>query len=463
MTLKDLTSQQIAIIGFGKEGQAILTFLKKHNLVAKIFDRQSKEQLAPEILKFLTESDSEYYGGHDYLEKALVASSYWFKSPGVLIPKDVLSKLQDRKITLTSQTAWFFEHSPAKIIGVTGTKGKGTTSSLIHLMLEEAGKSSYLTGNIGLESAFDVLEKIDSNDFVVFELSSFQLEHLKQSPSIGVCLMVTNDHFDYHDSQEEYWEAKSAIAKYQTQEDFLIYNADYPASVQISKQGGGQKIAISKIHESNPEIFIDSDSEKIAIHLANKESVIDTSTRKLLGKHNLENIAAAAAVATLLEIDVNHIESAINKFKGLPHRLQNIGTFNGVTFIDDSIATNPDTTIAAIKSIKEPTILLLGGADKNLNYQELQTQLYKTPNLKQVILIGEVGKKLHNELQNSPLQNIISGPFSDFQSAVNSIFETLESGDVVLLSPAATSFDMFKNYSERGDRFTQLVKEYYGK
>ncbi len=462
MTLQELASQQIAIIGFGNEGQAVLNFLKKHNLSAKIFDRQPKEQLAQETLKLLSESSFPYYGGQDYLNKAIDTSSYWFKSPGVLIPKDVLSQMHNRNITLTSQTAWFFEHCPAKLIGITGTKGKGTTSSLIHLMLKEAGKTSYLTGNIGLESALEVLEKISSDDYVVFELSSFQLEYLTQSPHLGVCLMVTNDHFDYHDSQEEYWEAKSAIAKYQTQNDYLVFNADYPATVQIAQQGDGQKVSISKTQKTNPQVYINENSEQISIQIGNTQRIIDTSGRKLLGKHNLENIAAAVTVASLLEIDEESIKAVINNFEGLPHRLQIIGTFNGVTFIDDSIATNPDTTIAAIKSFQEPIVLLLGGAAKNLDYRKLQTHLSNTPNLKQIILIGEVGKKLKTDFQNNALTKILSGPFSDFELAMNSIFPSLKPGDVVLLSPAATSFDMFKNYSERGDRYAQLVKEYYG-
>lgn len=463
MNISDLKNNSVGIIGFGKEGQAVLKFLTQNGVSATVFDRTPNEELSIEAQKLLSADSIKYFGGDDYLLSALNSCKVWFKSPGVLLPNDILQSLKSKEIILTSQTAWFFEHCPATIIGITGTKGKGTTSSLIHEVLLAAGHQSFLTGNIGLESAFDVLSKATAKDFVVFELSSFQLEHLQQSPGVAVCLMVTNDHYDYHETQTEYWNAKAAIAKFQNSSDVLFFNGDYDGSIRIGNLGQGKKFTISKYKQHNPQICIDESNQTIAIALNDQRVVIDASQRNLLGNHNLENIAAASAVAAYLGISQKTIEKVITTFQGLPHRLQVVGIHDGITFIDDSIATNPDTTIAAVNSIDKPIVLLLGGADKQLDYSELMTHLAGLDNLKHIILIGEVGAIMNDSDIAPELKQKVSGPFKDFKSAMNQVFEVTSPGETVLLSPAATSFDMFKNYAERGNIFTQLIREHYGK
>ncbi len=459
MNIADLKNTNTAIIGFGKEGQSILKYLATNQVEVTVFDKLDLNDLQQSARDLLAQTKARYVSGDDYLSQALDCH-IWFKSPGVLLPKDIVQNITSHDIRLTSQTAWFFEHCPAKIIGITGTKGKGTTSKLISEILTAAGFNNYLTGNIGLQSAFDVLQKVTSRDLVVFELSSFQLEFLKQSPAIGVCLMVTNDHLDYHESQQQYWSAKAPIAKYQLTNDVLFFNADYEGSLEIGSLGKGKKFAISK---TNPDadIYINESAESLTINLQNKQTQLPVKNRKLLGKHNLENIAAAAGIATYLNISPKIISDAVANFEGLPHRLQVIGKFNGVTYIDDSIATNPDTTIAALNGVPGPIVLILGGADKKLDYSQLLSYLTSSPKLKKIVLVGEVGHHLWAQLKKSNLQSNILGPHTNFQSAMDDVFKVVDKNDSVLLSPGATSFDMFANYAERGDVFSELVKKYY--
>lgn len=459
MTLSDLQSKQIGILGFGMEGQAVLEYLTANNLSAKVFDSTQQSQWTEQQLKLIADTKTEVIAGKNYLQAAIEQVDTIFKSPGVLIDEHSLQDIQAKQITLTSQTAWFFEHCPAPIIGITGTKGKGTTSSLIYEILKLDTRSAYLTGNIGKQAPLSFLDQLTTEDLVVYELSSFQLEFLKQSPHLGVCLMVTNDHFDYHKNQTEYWSAKNAIAEYQTVNDLLIYNADYDGSKQIGQLGQGQKFMISRNLTSTAGALIDVDNNAINLTFNETVVVINTAKRQILGAHNLENIAAASLATALLGVSKETIEEGIAQFSGLPHRLQLVGEYNGVKFVDDSIATNPDTTIAAVNAFTDPVILILGGANKGLDYSEMVQDLKDKEQLKKVVLVGSVGKILYGLFQDANFGKAYSLAHNSFEEAIADAKSSAASGDVVLLSPAATSFDMFHNYAERGDRFTQLIKE----
>lgn len=461
MTLEQLRHLNIGILGFGKEGQAVLEYLHKHQLSATVYDKKAESEWTEQQQALLATKKTKTITGPKYLTSALSSSQVLFKSPGVLLSVKQKQQITEQKIHLTSQTAWFFEHCPTTIVGVTGTKGKGTTSSLIAEMLKNANHSVFLTGNIGMHAPMSFLDDLTTNDTVVFELSSFQLENMNRSPQIGICLMVTTDHLDYHSDRDEYWSAKIPIAKFQTENDVLIYNFDYEGSRSIGELGAGQKYKVSTTEFDEPGAVIVAKQQRIVLQ-TQVPWTLDTSKRKLKGNHNLENIAAAALAGAALKLQNDAILKAVQEFPGLPHRLQYFGTWNGISFYDDSIATNPDTVIAAVRSFTEPLILILGGADKGLDYSELVTELTHSAQLKAIITVGKVGKLLKKLLSEAKFSKQLFGSFPTFEQAVHAACSSAQSGDAVLLSPAGTSFDMFQSYADRGARFQKLVKTHYG-
>ncbi len=438
MTLEDLATHKIAILGYGLEGQAVKAYLEKHNIEATVIDE-----------KPLTSSLKDF--------------TVIFRSPGIWRKHPLLLEAESAGSIITSQTKWFFEHTQAKIIGVTGTKGKGTTTTLIYKILQRAGRNTYLTGNIGKQQPLEFIDETTHEDWIAFELSSFQLQDLQTSPHIGVCVMVTSDHLDHHQNIQEYHQAKTAIAAFQESGDFAIYNADYDASVQIGSQGTGKKFTVS--NKTQPEgegAFIHSDvsAGSIEITFQGQSFNLDCSQRKLRGAHNLENIAAASLACLAAGVNIETIQEEINEFAGLEHRLQFIGGFNGVSYYEDSYSTVPETTIAAVRSFTEPVHLFLGGSDKGLSYDGLISELKDSDHIASITLLGEVGGKLKTLFEEAQMNIPVFGPYTEFESAVKDTIDRTKPGEVVLLSPATASFDMFANYGERGRQFTSLVKKF---
>lgn len=459
MNISDLQSKTIGILGFGQEGSAIAKFLLDNSIEVKIFDKQDQTKLADQYQTQLQEQKLDYFSGPDYLEKAIRDCQIIFRSPGVKIPSPLQKTISEKGVVITSQVEWFFEHCSAKIIGVTGTKGKGTTSSLIYEILKAANLDSqiFLTGNIGKVQPLEILDGLTEKDIAVYELSSFQLEYLKRSPQIGVCLMITEDHLDYHGNTEDYVTAKEAIAKFQNTSDHSIYNIDYPASKLIGELSQGKRWEISAQVDKEVNSGVKINGEKVEFWKDKTlTSNFDCSQRLLRGTHNLENIAAAALVAKILNVEDNVIQNSIHTFQGLEHRLQLVREHKGVKYYNDSISTIPETTIAALKSFNEPVVLMLGGATKNLDYTALLNFLEVYPNLKSIICVGQTGQELYNLLPPD-LATKSLGPFNDFTQAVEAAVSQASSGDVVLLSPAATSYDMFNNYKERGEKFIEII------
>lgn len=442
MDLKDLSKIKVAVLGFGHEGQAVFSYLKKHNIEATVLEEKSN--------------------GKNFLDR-VKDFDLVFRSPGIprLHPKII--EAEKAGVIITSQTKWFFEHCPAVTVGVTGTKGKGTTCTLITEIIKANHQNVFLTGNIGKIAPLDFIDELKDTDIVVFELSSFQLQDLKVSPNIGVCLMVTSDHLNHHKDLAEYHVAKSAITGFQKQTDTAIFNEDYEASKAIGNLGLGEKLSISSKTKPEKGAFIQNNSIYISGLTDQFEENFDFSERMLRGVHNLENIAAGVLVATKLGISSDIISKVCNEFTGLEHRLQFVGQINGVGYYNDSISTIPETAIAALESFSEPTHIILGGSDKGLNYEHLVKYLCKKPNIASVTLLGDVGKTLsalfylHAETEKVPF--IVSEVFTDFENAIRYVKQKAQPGDVVLLSPATASFDMFKNYAERGTEFVRLVTQ----
>jgi UDP-N-acetylmuramoylalanine--D-glutamate ligase len=351
------------------------------------------------------------------------------RSPGVYRYRNEIADAEKKGIEITSKTKIFFDEFPGKIIGVTGTKGKGTTATLIYEIMKAAGMDVFLAGNIG-EGMFG-----KNADWAVLELSSFQLIDLEKSPTIAVVLMVTSDHLDWHKNEEEYVRAKANIVKFQKNEDWAVVNKDYPNSVKIGEMAGGTVMWVSK----------------------NDLQGIERDAVRLRGEHNLENIAASNAVARILGINESIKSEVIKNFKGLEHRLEEVVTVNGVTYFDDSFSTTPETTMAAIKAFTEPIILIAGGSEKGSDYSLLGKTISEAKNIKAVILIGKMADRIGEAISKSKGKSKIIQGCRNMSEIVLAASNTASPGDVVLLSPACASFDMFENYKDRGQQFKSEV------
>lgn len=425
----DFKNKKIAIVGGGVEGLSSEKYLKKKGAEVTILD----------------EKDSK-----DYLSN-LNKYDLVVRSPG--IRPELLKDVPKEKIT--SQTRLFLDLSPAKIIGITGTKGKGTTSSLIHQMLKKQGFDAYLGGNIGMPP-FEFLDNLNTHSIVVLELSSFQLIDVEKSPHISVLLMTTSEHLNWHSSLEEYIEAKRNILRFQTEKDFAVINKDYPQSRESDTSTNGQIYYISAVDEAQKGCFI----KENAVWIRNgdlEEKVINTSEILLPGVHNQENVCAASMAAFIYGVSIQNIAYVLKTFKGLEHRLELFAEINGVKYYDDSFSTTPETAIAAINAFKTPEILVLGGSSKNSNFEELGKVISNAKNIKAIIGIGVEWQRIKSQIPNPDSQIYFIEGANNMNTIVAAAYKIAAPGDVVLLSPACASFDMFKNYKDRGNQFKEQV------
>jgi UDP-N-acetylmuramoylalanine--D-glutamate ligase len=296
-------------------------------------------------------------------------------------------------------------------------------------ILSASGKQVWLGGNIGRDP-FEFLDQIQAEDFVILELSSFQLQDLQQSPHVAIVLNITSDHLNHHKSRDEYVQAKSAILAFQTVSDIAILHPDLPD--WFKQLGAGQKIFFDPTEASGFET-------------------------KLLGRHNWENIAAATQAAKQLGIEETQIRQAVAEFEALPHRLKSLGQINGVTYVDDAFSTNIDPTIAAIEAIATPLILIVGGFDKGLDFKPLGEKIIQTPNLKGLVVIGQVTDKILSAVKGFG-GKVLSGAKS-MPEIIGQARSIAVPGDTILFSPGTASFDMFKNEQDRGEQFVSVVNQ----
>jgi len=434
MSLKDLKNKKIAILGLGIENYALVKFLsaKKINCEITVCDSRNKKELGERYVKLARKI--KWRLGENY-DKELYRYNVIFRSPGYSLDKIRNQKLEIRNI-ISSPMKLFFELCPTKnIIGITGTKGKGTTSSLIYEILKNAGKKVYLGGNIGI-APFEFLNKIKKNDWVVLELSSFQLEDMEVSPRIAVITNFSSEHLapadpnnpNYHKTLNDYWKAKLNIVKWQNENNFLIVNSKF--KIQNSKlQFKIKNFKAKKIFFTKSDLL-----------------------SRLIGEHNKQNIAAAVEVAKIIGVKDGIIARTIKNFKGLEHRLEFVKSIKGVKYYNDTFATTPESSVTALKSFSEPIILIAGGAEKNSDFKEFVREVKKRT--KRVILLnGEASARIKKELLkiNYPADRIKSA--DSMKEAVKIARDISVGGEIVLLSPACASFGMFKNYKERGKLF----------
>lgn len=449
--MNSLRAKKILIIGLGKEGISAANYLEPHNHIT-LYDDKPKSQIDPRSFKNLKVKNLNLY----FEKFPNQPFDYVIRSPGIRVYHPLIQKLTSQGSVLTSPTKIFFDTCPGKIIGVTGTKGKGTTSTLIYEMLKTQHKNVFLAGNIGTP-ALDILPKVTKDSPAVLELSSFQLADLGKSPHVAVVLMITSEHLDWHKDTADYIKAKESIVKYQTQKDFAVINADYATSKKFAQKTRGQVYFVSTQRNTNG-VYISN--KTIFSNIVGREKIAQIDNIFLPGPHNLQNVVAATAVAKIFDVKNSQIQKVLKSFKGLPHCLELVRRINGVKFYNDSFSTIPETTIAAINAFSNPKILILGGSSKNSDFLKLAQKIHEDKTIKALILIGIEGPRIKQMIDKAGGfgGTIIEGA-KNMQEIVKSAKSLAWRSDVVLLSPACASFDMFKNYQDRGVKFINEVKK----
>ena len=432
-----MQGMQVAIVGFGVEGKSALPYWLEKGAEVTVCDQNPQTEVPEGAHKQL---GMEYLNNLDRFDVIV-------RTVG-MHPKIILDKNPGVKDKITTNLDEFLRVCPTKnVIGVTGTKGKGTTSTLIVKMLEAAGKQAFLGGNYGIP-AFSFLPKLTEDSWVVLELSSFMLYDMTRSPHIAVCLMVVPEHLDWHADEEEYYNAKANLFAHQKPGDIAIYFADNQVSHKIASHSPGNKItyyAEPGAYVKNGDIMID-------------ETVLcKTADLKLLGEHNWQNACAAATAVWQVVQAPDAIHQILTTFTGLEHRLEFVREVDGVKYYDDSFGTTPETAQVAIHALPQPKVLILGGSDKGSDYNEL-AKIIATAKMRKVVMIGKMAGKITEALHAAGVTDITPGG-NNMKEIIATCRAVAQKGDAVLLSTACASFDMFQDYKDRGNQFKAAVHE----
>jgi UDP-N-acetylmuramoylalanine--D-glutamate ligase len=450
--------KKITVMGLGLFGGGVgaVKYLVSQGAEVTVTDLKSAEELSAS-LKRLDDLPVKFkLGKHD--EEDFVNVDMLVVSPAVPDDSKFLEIAFKNSIRIDSELSIFFRLCPAPIIGITGSNGKSTTTSLLGEMLKESGIKTWVGGNIGI-SLLENLKEIKPDDVVVLEISSFQLEYLARieaSPHISIVTNIAPNHLDRHKTMENYIGIKKAIIHYQQEDDYAIMNYDDPILKKWETKG--HRLWFSTTKELKHGAFLKNN--EIIINHNSKRTVIPCSTQiNIKGIHNWQNIMAASYAATLMHADVESIKNAITGFTGLEHRLEYVHTINEVQYYNDSKATTPEAAIAGIKAFDSPTILIAGGYDKQVSLHQFAQECVR--NTKCVILIGDTAKTIQKLIQD--IKGEKTKPevhmAASLDESVKKAFEVAEPGDIVLLSPACASFGMFTNYEERGKKFKELVSQ----
>ena len=429
LILNRLRGKCVLVLGFGREGRSTLRFLKKYlpDAVVAVADKNEMEGVD--------------HFGEKYLE-AIYDYDIVIKTPGIS-----LKDFDTKGVEITSQTDLFLSQFHNQTIGISGTKGKSTTTSLIYHLLKSSGRDAILTGNIGIP-CFDIMEDIKPESVVVYELSAHQLEYIHNSPRVGVLLNVFEEHLDHFGTMERYKAAKLNLLRFMGEDDTAV------------------------IHESLLNDALDLFVNNKVFSLFDFDDVIDRTALPLKGEHNYQNVKAALVACDAYGVDYRELIPHLYTFKPLEHRLEPVGTFGGVTFVNDSISTIPQAAISACQALGRVDFLLLGGFDRGIDYQPLADYLKKNP-VPYLLYTGKAGERMMQLINKVPEPEVaeqsrsIEGPtqyhYPTMEDAFAYIAAHAKTGDVCLLSPAASSYDQYKNFEERGRKFKALAQTFQRK
>lgn len=449
--LLSIKMKRVAVIGIGVSNTPLIIRLLQEGISVTACDRKEKEQIGS-LADELSAMGATLQLGEAYMEG--LDHDVIFRSPGIRPDVPAFLNAKSKGSLITSEMEVFFQVCPCKIIAVTGSDGKTTTTTLISEMLKNAGYSVHLGGNIGKPLLTEV-EAIQPDDIAVLELSSFQLMTLTQSPQIAVMTNISPNHLDVHTSMKEYREAKEAIFRYQNAGDIAVFNRDNDETLKLSQKAHAEVRLFSR-NTLEQGVFVQEGKICIADEAGVRE-VFATSDILIPGEHNVENyLAAIAAVKELVPSKV--MEQTAKSFAGVEHRIELVRTLQEVRYYNDSIASSPTRTIAGLRSFAQKVILIAGGYDKKIPFDELGHEICR--HVKIAVLTGHTAEKIREaivasrEYQEGYPEIIMA---SDFRNAVHTAHQKAKQGDVVMLSPACASFDQFSNFAERGNVFKKLV------
>ena len=446
----NVAGKNITVIGIGISNLPLIKYLVSLGANVTACDRRSAEDLGENYTE-LEKLGVKFNLGDGYLNN--LSGDMIFKTPGMRYDVPELLKAKENGSIVTSEMEVFFEVCPSHIIAVTGSDGKTTTTTLIHKMMTDAGYKTWLGGNIGNPLLTDT-EKMKENDWVILELSSFQLHTMRKSPEIAVITNISPNHLDMHKDYKEYIDAKKNIMLYQNEGDTLIVNADNQVTADIGKSANGAVKYFSR--NGMADVYLDGNIIKRGI-----VEILNIKDIKIPGMHNVENyMAAIAAVSGLVSKDV--IVNVAKTFGGVEHRIELVRTLDGVKYYNSSIDSSPNRTINTLRVFPNKVIMIAGGKDKGIPYDEIGPALAE--HVKVLILIGATSDKIQealdaeiNKTGNGKDIEVIRA--TSYEDAVNTARSKAHDGDVVLLSPASTSFDMFRNFEERGNLIKKIVNE----
>ena len=448
--------RKVAIIGLGVSNIPLLDYLHEKKAKVTVFDERDIDSISKEIMDKITAYSFDFNLGKRCLEK-LKGFDLIFRSPSCLPTKPELKQEADRGAIVTTEIELLMKMAPCKVVGITGSDGKTTTTSLINAILSTAGYHTHLGGNIGTP-LFTKLEEILPEDILVLELSSFQLMGMTVSPDIAVITNITPNHLNIHKDYQEYIDSKKNIFKYQDENGILVLNYDNDITRQCAKEANGKVIFFSSKEKLDNGYIVDDNIIKECTDKIRKH-IIDTKDVILRGNHNFENIATALA-ATASLVDTETAVKAIKEFKPVEHRLEFIKEIDKVKWYNDSVSSSPTRTIAGLYAYNEDIILIAGGYDKNLDYTPIAKPIVEK--VKALILLGQTSGKIFDavknelEIQGKDLKIYMC---ENLKQTVETAKKIAKPGQVVLFSPASASFDMFKNFADRGEQFKKLVNE----
>lgn len=453
-----LKNRKVAIIGLGVSNIPLLDYMNEKEARVTVFDDRTIDKIPMEALEKIRKYEINSYFGEESL-KNLKGFDIIFRSPSCMPNREELQEEVKRGAVLTSEIEMVLQMSPSTIIGVTGSDGKTTTATLIYEIIKAKGYKCFLGGNIGTP-LFTKIEEMMPKDIVVLEMSSFQLMGMEISPQISVITNISPNHLNIHKDYEEYIQAKKNIFKNQDNNGVIVLNYDNEITKEFENEVNGKVRFFSSKEKLSDGIILDDEiikecKDKVRRH------ILDTKNIKLRGTHNYEN-ACAAIAATAGLVDVDTQIDVISNFGGVEHRLELVKEIDGVKWYNDSIGTSPTRTMAGLHSFDEDIVLIAGGYDKHLDYKPLAKPILEK--VKTLILMGQTADKIfyavkeEAEIQNKQIETYVC---ENLEDTVKMAHKVAKQGQIVLFSPASASFDLFKNFAERGKKFKELVNRIF--
>ena len=461
--MKNFSGQKYVVIGAARQGLALSQYLAKHGAKVILTDSRSETELAADLESLQGQNIEFALGGHPL--SLLDGTDFVCPSGGVPLSIPIIEEALNRKIQLTNDSQIFLENCPATVIGITGSAGKTTTTALVGQMaqayfeMKSGVNKAWVGGNMG-NPLIAQLDEIQEDDLVVIELSSFQLEIMTKSPQVAAVLNITPNHLDRHGSMEAYTAAKTRILSYQKASDVAVLNRDDAGSWKLAQDLRSDLISFGFHGPDGMKNGTYVDKEQIYLQIGRERiKMLPLDWINLKGRHNQANVLAACAIAAAASIALPAIQIGVEDFTGVPHRLEFVRNFKGADWYNDSIATAPERSLAAVDAFDQPIVLLLGGRDKNLPWDKLAEVIRKR--VSRVILFGEsadlISEAIGPKHRGQNLQSVVK--CTTLEEAVKTAANQVVEGDVVLLSPGGTSFDAFKDFAERGEMFRKWVNE----